>query len=193
MTKSTRKNRRRQKRYAKKQIVPEPVQDSIQVQPEKTTCIACPNCCTPAKWILTENEINEERHQVYFEVHKEIPVDIKCKIVVANNYKGHPLVKYGFMRTLRAKLYDRPEVRTVFGNGVTVYSRRLIRTIFRDKKGFCKMELMVIPDFSEVFGIEYGKDEDEEGPDIVLNSQWRIGHTRFGDEEYGKGEEILYL
>ena len=193
MTKPARKNRRRQKRPAKGHPPSLSTQDPIQVQPDKTTCVACPNCCTPAKWMLTENEIGGERHQVYFEVHKEIPIDIKCKIAVANNYKGHPLVKYGFMKTLRAKLYDRPEVRTVFSNGVTIYSRRLIRTIFRDKKGCCKMELMVVPDFLEVFGIECGEDEDDDGPDIVLNSQWRVGHTRFGDNEYEKGEEILYL
>ena len=129
---------------------------------------------------------------MYFEVHQDIPAGVKCKIVVVDDYRGHPLVRFGFLKKIRASLYDRPEVRTVFNNGVTAYSRRLIRTIFRDKRGFCKMELMVVPDDLGEVGIQNKDGANEGGPDIVLNSQWRVGHTRFGDVEYEEGEEILY-
>lgn len=204
---SARKNRRRKQRPKKAvaRPVPVPGQGATELHrpqptkpvvaaagPEITTCIACPNCCTAPKWALTENQVGGERHQVYFEVHKDIPVDVPCYIFEAPRYHGHPLVSYRFMKSIRASLYDRPEVKTVLGNGITVYSRRLIRTIFRDRTLAYKIELMVIEEDLEIYELNGWVGGDGQIPDIVLNAKWQEGHVCFQAEE-GAGERIFYL
>ena len=179
MNRSARRNRRRQKRatISSARSRPTPIvgraASPVQNDPGQAACVACPNGCVPSKWIPTEQRIRGEWHQVYFEVHKEVPVDLTCKIVEAVKYHGHPLVSYRFMKSIRASMYDQPEVRSVLENGDMIASRRMIRTIFRDRKRFYRMELMVVPEDLEIYCLNGWIGDDGRIPDIVLNSKWR--------------------
>jgi hypothetical protein len=132
------------------------------------------------RWLLTEQSINNRKHYIYFESHRESWAEVTCSISEADKYHGHPLISLPFLMKQGLAIYDRPGVRSVFENGAWIISRRMVKAVFRDENRFYKMELMVIPKDREIYRINGWIRKDGRIPDIVLNSRWQEGHVHFG-------------